>query len=140
MEAEAKGGITLAEPKNTADDVCEVTCVDEEKVTRLQEDIDDREVERMAVMFKGLADKSRMKILLALATEGELCVCDASHILGASIASTSHHLRYLRKLGLAKYRKEGKLVYYSLDDSHIKDIVTLASEHQHELTARDGTN
>ncbi|MDQ0298024.1 DNA-binding transcriptional ArsR family regulator [Salibacterium salarium] len=130
----------MAEPKDLIGDVCEVTCVDEEKVRRLQETIDDREVDRMATMFKGLADKNRMKIMLALATEGELCVCDTSNILGASIASTSHHLRYLRKLGLAKYRKEGKLVYYSLDDSHIKDIVTLASDHQHELTVRDNTN
>ncbi|WP_246031490.1 ArsR/SmtB family transcription factor [Salibacterium salarium] len=130
----------MAEPKDATGDVCEVTCVDEEKVKRLQETIDDREVDRMATMFKGLADKNRMKIMLALATEGELCVCDTSNILGASIASTSHHLRYLRKLGLAKYRKEGKLVFYSLDDSHIKDIVTLASDHQHELTVRDNTN
>ncbi|MFZ4451448.1 ArsR/SmtB family transcription factor [Salibacterium aidingense] len=118
-------------------DICEVTCVDEEKVARLHVSIDNRRVERMAVMFKGLADKNRMKILLALAAEEELCVCDASNLLDASIASTSHHLRYLRKLGLVKYRKEGKLVYYSLDDSHVEDIVTLASHHQQEVSVRE---
>ncbi|MGY4688689.1 ArsR/SmtB family transcription factor [Salibacterium sp. K-3] len=119
------------------DDVCDVTCVDEEKVKRLQASIDDEQVERMAVMFKGLADKSRMKVLQALEAEGELCVCDTSNLLGASTASTSHHLRYLRKLGLVKYRKEGKLVYYSLDDSHVEEMVKLAGDHQQELTVRE---
>ncbi|MFD2705819.1 ArsR/SmtB family transcription factor [Salibacterium lacus] len=119
------------------EEVCEVTCVDEEKVARLQASIDDDKMDRMAVMFKGLADKSRMKVLQALASEGEICVCDASHLLGASTASTSHHLRYLRKLGLVKYRKEGKLVYYSLEDSHVEDMIKLAGAHQQEITDRE---
>ncbi|SFE57405.1 ArsR/SmtB family transcription factor [Alteribacillus iranensis] len=119
------------------DDVCEITCVEQEKVDRVRGKLVEEETERMVNMFKGLADKSRMKIVQALAMEGELCVCDAANILGASIASTSHHLRYLRKLGLAKYRKEGKLVYYSLDDEHVQQIVELASDHQHEIGARE---
>ncbi|MFB4163209.1 ArsR/SmtB family transcription factor [Alteribacillus sp. JSM 102045] len=126
----------MAESKQTAPDVCEVTCVDREKVDRIRESVNDRDTEQMANMFKGLADKNRMKIVQALAMEGELCVCDAANILEASIASTSHHLRYLRKLGLAKYRKEGKLVYYSLDDSHIQKITELAAVHQQEIIER----
>ncbi|WP_158737912.1 metalloregulator ArsR/SmtB family transcription factor [Alteribacillus sp. YIM 98480] len=126
----------MAKPKEAASDVCEVTCVEREKVERVRGSVNDREIEQMANMFKGLADKNRMKIVQALAIEGELCVCDAANILEASIASTSHHLRYLRKLGLAKYRKQGKLVYYSLDDNHIKKIAELASVHQKEISSR----
>ncbi|SFO92619.1 ArsR/SmtB family transcription factor [Salibacterium halotolerans] len=119
------------------EEVCEVTCVDEEKVARLQASIDDGQMDRMAAMFKGLADKNRMTVLQALAAEGEICVCDASHLLGASTATTSHHLRYLRKLGLVKYRKEGKLVYYSLEDSHVEDMIKLAQTHQQEMQDRE---
>lgn len=126
----------MAKPREAAPDVCEVTCVEREKVERIRGSVNDREMEQMANMFKGLADKNRMKIVQALALEGELCVCDAANILEASIASTSHHLRYLRKLGLAKYRKQGKLVYYSLDDNHIQKIAELASIHQKELSSR----
>ncbi|SDH99254.1 ArsR/SmtB family transcription factor [Alteribacillus bidgolensis] len=126
----------MAKPKEAAPDVCEVTCVEREKVERVRSSVNDREMEQMANMFKGLADKNRMKIVQALALEGELCVCDAANILEASIASTSHHLRYLRKLGLAKYRKQGKLVYYSLDDNHIQEIAELASIHQKEISSR----
>lgn len=123
--------------KGMAEDICEITCVEHEKVERVREKMVEDEIERMVNMFKGLADKSRMKIVQALAMEGELCVCDTANILGASIATTSHHLRYLRKLGLAKYRKEGKLVYYSLDDDHIHQIVEIAVDHQHELSERE---
>lgn len=126
----------MGESQETASDICEVTCVEREKVQRLRDSIENQEVERMANMFKGLADKNRMKIVQALAVEGELCVCDAANLLNASTASTSHHLRYLRKIGLTKYRKEGKLVYYSLDDTHVQQIVELAADHQHELTER----
>ncbi|MDA3130879.1 metalloregulator ArsR/SmtB family transcription factor [Aliibacillus thermotolerans] len=89
--------------------------------------------ERMVNLFKGLADKNRMKIVQALYLEGEMCVCEAADLLDATVATTSHHLRYLRKLGLAKFRKEGKLVYYSLDDEHVEQIVQLAMDHQKEL-------
>ncbi|WP_240376899.1 ArsR/SmtB family transcription factor [Bacillus piscicola] len=127
----------MAKANVKAEDVCETACVEREKVERVKQQINEEESERMANMFKGLADKNRMTIVQALAMEGELCVCDAANILGASTASTSHHLRYLRKLGLAKYRKEGKLVYYSLDDSHVQQIVELAVDHQQELNERE---
>ncbi|SDH26004.1 cadmium-sensing regulator, CadC [Alteribacillus persepolensis] len=122
--------------QSSADDVCEITCVDRTKVERVKAAMEDEAIEHMVSMFKGLADKNRMKIVQALAYEGELCVCDTAHIIEASIASTSHHLRTLRKLGLAKYRKEGKLVYYSLDDSHVEEMAKLATIHQKEMADR----
>lgn len=59
-----------------------------------------------------LSDDTRIKIAYALSLEDELCVCDVANIVGATTTTTSHHLRLLKNLGLANYRKEGKLVYY----------------------------
>ncbi|WP_336867358.1 metalloregulator ArsR/SmtB family transcription factor, partial [Peribacillus frigoritolerans] len=74
----------------------------------------------VAKIFKALSDDTRIKIAYSLSLEDELCVCDVANIVGATTATTSHHLRLLKNLGLANYRKEGKLVYYSLDDEHVK--------------------
>lgn len=93
----------------------------------------------MVRIFKVLADETRMKIAFALCMEDELCVCDVAHIIGSTLATASHHLRMLRQLGLAKFRKEGKLVFYSLEDDHIRDILLLSSTHSEELTAHATT-
>ncbi len=87
----------------------------------------------VAKIFKALSDDTRIKIAYALSIESELCVCDVANIIGSSNATASHHLRLLRNLGLAKYRKEGKLVYYSLDDAHVKQLIKVAFEHQKEV-------
>ncbi|MNW68600.1 Cadmium resistance transcriptional regulatory protein CadC [compost metagenome] len=86
-------------------------------------------------MFKVLADETRMKIAYALCEEDELCVCDVANIIGSTMATASHHLRSLKQLGLAKYRKEGKLVFYSLEDDHVRELIRLASTHSKELIA-----
>lgn len=119
--------------KKVPNDVCETTVVNKEKVEWAKAKMTEEATERMVNLFKGLADKKRMKIVQALYLEGEMCVCEAADLLDATVATTSHHLRYLRKLGLAKFRKEGKLVYYSLDDEHVEQIVQLAMDHQKEL-------
>ncbi|WP_096199017.1 ArsR/SmtB family transcription factor [Bacillus sp. FJAT-45350] len=115
-----------------AKDECEVFCVDEKSVSSLKEIIASENIKSMVQMFKALADDTRMKIAYALTEESELCVCDVATIIGSSTATASHHLRLLRNLGLAKYRKEGKLVYYSLDDEHIKQLIVMAYEHSKE--------
>ncbi len=114
------------------EDCCEVLCFDEAKVKRVQAGVNIEETSVAARMFKALADETRMKIAYALCLEEELCVCDVANIIGSSVATASHHLRLLRKLGLAKYRKEGKLVFYSLDDDHVKQLVLLAMAHSKE--------
>lgn len=114
-------------------DICEVTCVDEEKVSKVQEKLNNQNPTEVAKIFKALSDDTRIKIAYALSVEDELCVCDVANIVGSTTATASHHLRLLRNLGLAKYRKEGKLVFYSLDDEHVKQLINVAFEHQLEV-------
>lgn len=111
-------------------DICEIQCFDEEKVNRLKQRVP--EANGVAKIFKALADDTRAKIIYALALEEELCVCDVANIIGSTIANTSHHLRLLRNMGLAKFRKEGKLVFYSLDDSHVRHLIMAGVEHAQE--------
>lgn len=111
---------------------CEVFCFDEAKVGRLRPLLSSRDIGKAAQLFKALADETRLKIAYALTQEEELCVCDAAHIVGSTTATASHHLRLLYKFGLAKYRKEGKLVFYALEDDHVKQLVLLALTHVEE--------
>ncbi|KJS15751.1 MAG: ArsR family transcriptional regulator [Peptococcaceae bacterium BRH_c4b] len=108
------------------EDVCEIFCSDQAKVERIRKLI--HATEGLASMFKSLADDTRIKIVYALSLD-ELCVCDVANITGSSVATASHHLRLLRNSGLAKYRKEGKLVYYSLQDNCIREIINAAIRH-----------
>ncbi len=116
-------------------DCCEIYCYDEEKVQRVQTSINNEDTLGMANMFKVLADETRLKIALALCQEDELCVCDVANIIGSSLATASHHLRTLKKMGLANARKEGKLVFYSLDDEHVRQLIQIASTHHQEVVA-----
>lgn len=118
-------------------DVCEITCVDSEKTNRVQEQLAQVNVADVIKIFKALSDETRMKIAYALTLEEELCVCDVANIVGATTATASHHLRHLKSLGLAKYRKEGKLVFYSLDDEHVKLLIDIAYTHQKEVSGRE---
>lgn len=76
----------------------------------------DTTLEEVEVLFSALADRARLKILLALGDGEELCVCDVAHVLGVSISTASHHLRKLRDLKLLRYRNDGRMAYYSLRD------------------------
>jgi len=106
---------------------CECFCFDVEKVNRLKKNV--TAAEGLARFFKALGDETRIKIIYSLAQE-ELCVCDVSQILGTSVAAVSHHLRLLKNMGLAKSRKQGKMVFYSLVDPCIKIIINTALKHQ----------
>ena len=114
-------------------DICEIDCSDEQKVRHIQGKIQQDHLSDVTQLFKALADENRSKIVYALCCEDELCVCDLSYIIGATVANTSHHLRNLYKQGIVKYRKEKKLVYYSLDDNHIKQIMMVALAHKKEV-------
>lgn len=115
------------------DDVCEVTCVDEEKVSRVKESVTQHNTLAVSQIFKALSDDTRVKIAFSLYEEEELCVCDVANIVGCTTATASHHLRLLRNMGLARYRKEGKLVFYSLDDDHVRQLIQIAFAHQKEV-------
>nr|WP_289038063.1 metalloregulator ArsR/SmtB family transcription factor [uncultured Allobacillus sp.] len=114
-------------------DTCEVFCYNEEKVEQVQQDLEEVDIKGTAMLLKAIADEKRAKIVYALCQEEELCVCDLANIIGATVATTSHHLRTLYKQGVVRYRKEHKLAFYSLDDDHIKQIMLVAIEHQKEV-------
>ncbi|MDQ0273399.1 ArsR/SmtB family transcription factor [Cytobacillus purgationiresistens] len=116
--------------KDRMHDVCETFSYDEEKVNRVQLRVG--EVSGLEQLFKALSDATRIKIAYALTIEDELCVCDVANIIGSSTATASHHLRLLRSIGLAKFRKEGKLAFYSLDDDHVKQLIQVAYAHHKE--------
>lgn len=114
-------------------DTCEIYCYDEQKVNRLQGDLVRENMGNVAQLFKALADENRAKIAYCLCLDEELCVCDIANIIGSTVATASHHLRTLHKQGIVKYRKEGKLAFYSLDDDHIKQLMTIALAHKKEV-------
>ncbi|GAE27396.1 cadmium efflux system accessory protein [Halalkalibacter wakoensis JCM 9140] len=111
---------------------CEIYIYDEEKVNRIQDDLQTVDISSVAHMLKAIADENRAKITYALCQDEELCVCDIANIIGITVANASHHLRTLHKQGVVKFRKEGKLAFYSLDDEHIKQIMIIALTHSRE--------
>jgi len=89
------------------------------------------EVAGLSELFKVLGDETRTRILYLLSLQ-ELCVCDIAEIMEMSLPAVSHHLRLLKALRIVKYRREGKQVYYSLDDDHIVGLIRMAQEHYEE--------
>src|SRR5690625_6903160 len=94
-----------------------------------------QKIEKIAgveLIFKALSDATRLKVAYALTLAQELCVHDVANVIGATTATASHHLRLLRQMKLAKYRREGKLIFYSLDDDHVRQLVYVAMVHARE--------
>ncbi len=113
--------------------VCQVNIIDEKKVKAVQKKIlGDSLINELSETFKNLSDFTRLKILLALAEE-ELCVCDIAALTDVSVSAISHQLRLLKNNRLVTYKKKGKMVYYSLDDGHVKRIVKEAARHSKEM-------
>ena len=86
------------------------------------------EAQALADTFKTLADPNRVKLIFAL-MHRELCVCDLAAVIGASDSSVSHQLRILRTQKLVKFRRDGKILYYSLTDDHISGLFKQGLEH-----------
>lgn len=86
----------------------------------------------IAELFKVFGDSTRMKIICCL-FEHEMCVCDIAELINSTQSAVSHQLRVLKQAKLVKYRKEGKTVYYSLDDDHVKEIYEKGREHIEEV-------
>lgn len=82
----------------------------------------------MAGLFSALGDPTRLRLAVALA-HGPLCVCDLAATVGLSESAVSHHLRLLRSLGLVRTSREGRLVYYLLDDDHVRTLIRQARNH-----------
>lgn len=102
--------------------------VTEEKCSKIEIGVDENEVHRLSEFFKVFGDGTRLKILLLLAKR-ELCVHQLSDLLDMQQTAVSHQLKILRQTRLVKFRKEGKHVFYSLDDSHIGELMKVGLEH-----------
>ncbi len=110
------------------DESPEPYCSDPGKVRRLQGDVG--QAEGLGTLFKALSDETRAKIAFCL-SRAELCVGDVAMILGMSIQAVSHHLRLLRALRLVRSRREGKMVFYTLDDAHVVQVIEQGLAHLH---------
>jgi ArsR family transcriptional regulator len=115
--------------KRKNDDLCDTFFFDPEKVKKISEKmLKEKQAMELARLFQAMGDPSRVKIIFAL-WQQELCVCDLAHLLGLSVSAVSHQLRLLRNLRLVKYRRDGRMVYYSLDDVHIEKLFNEGLEH-----------
>ena len=112
--------------------LCDCHAIHEDVIERVRSDMpDSKDFRGLANLYKMFADYTRIRILWALSCE-EMCVCDLAVLLGMTKSAISHQLKSLRLTNLVKYDKQGKIVYYSLADDHIKDIFEKGFEHIHE--------
>lgn len=108
---------------------CDYIHVHEDIVNRVNETMPDEEIlYDLADLFKIFGDSTRIKILYVL-FESEMCVCDIAQLLNMTQSAISHQLRALKQSKLVKYRREGKTVFYSLADGHVRAIMDQGMEH-----------
>ena len=86
------------------------------------------QMERLAALYKAMGDPNRLRMLLAL-RDGEMCVCDLAALTGISDSAVSHALRRLKDLALVKNRRDGQILYYSLDDHHVDQLLANSLDH-----------
>jgi len=109
--------------------MCQVRCIHPETVAEARAQLEDAQTYRqLAEVFGALADPTRVRIVHTLLRE-ELCTCDIAAVVGISESGVSQHLRILRALRLVKSRRDGKFVYYTLDDAHIALLVQIGLTH-----------
>ena len=114
------------------DEVCDLVQIDLARVRKIRSAlVTPDNVQGLADTFSALGDPTRVRILDAL-SHGELCVCDLAAVLGLSQSAVSHQLRLLRGIRLVKPRREGRIVFYSLDDQHIISIFKQTLQHVEE--------
>ena len=115
-----------------SEDTCKDHSIDEKKVKTLKEIIpEEKDIFALAETFKALSDPTRVKIIFCLSKK-ELCVHELAALLNMSLSAISHQLRILRNMRLVKFRKEGKKVFYLLDDRHIENLFNQGWEHVRE--------
>jgi len=113
-------------------DRCHVRCIHVDRVERARKTAAlPEEIERMAGIFGAISDPTRLKMLLALQNE-PMCVCDLAAFLEISESAASHQLRRLKDRSLVKARREGQVLYYSLDDDHVRHLLETGLAHAGE--------
>lgn len=109
--------------------ICQENCPHFNLINQVKlSNIDREEIQDLSEMFKIFSDETRLRIICAILNT-ELCVCDLCELLNLNQSAVSHQLQLLRSSKLVKYRKEGKQVYYSLEDEHIESIIKMALAH-----------
>lgn len=109
--------------------ICDCNIIHQEVVDKTVSKMPDADLfNKLAEFFKILGDTTRAKILYAL-DQNEMCVCDIANVLKMSKSSISHQLGTLRRSGIVRCRKEGKEVYYMLDDDHVRKVIEIGIEH-----------
>jgi ArsR family transcriptional regulator len=117
---------------NTENPICDCDIIDESAVAEVRGKMPpDEDFFHLAELFKMFSDPTRLAILRALYIR-EVCVCDLAALLGVTKSAVSHQLKSLRQLRLVKYERRGKIVTYSLADSHVEEIFEKGLEHIHE--------
>lgn len=112
--------------------ICGEKCPHYQTICEVKLDLpSENEVEDLATIFKIFSDTTRLRIICAI-IEKELCVCDLCELLNLTQSNVSHQLQILRTNKLVKYRKEGKQVYYTVKDDHVKKVISIALEHIRE--------
>lgn len=107
---------------NEDDALCSCTIVHEDVIRQVRTGLsDDTQLRKTAELFKAVSDPTRLKIVNALIL-AEMCVCDIAALMNMTQPAVSHHLKVLRQMHLVKYRRDGKIVYYSLDDEHVSNV------------------
>ena len=110
-------------------DTCSIKCVNVKKMARTLGSIPESgNILKMADIFKALSVPSRLKIVLILMTQ-EHCVCEIAAICGQTDSAVSHQLRLLRTLNIVKNRRQGKIVYYSINDDHVAELINMSLIH-----------
>lgn len=118
-------------------DDCEVRCVRPETVSRARAVLEAGDIYGdLATLFAALADRTRARIVHLLLNE-EMCTCDLARVLGVSESAASQHLRVLRTLNLVTSRRAGKVVFYSLDDQHVSQLIQTGLAHLGHQEAAD---
>lgn len=120
---------TASAKTRRAKDLCEIEMFHPKRVASARKRMLPRaQIDDLSAVFQCLGHPTRVKILHSL-FRGELCVCDLAQVLGLSVSAISHQLRILRSLRLVKFRKDGKMAYYAIDDEHVRSLLALGLDH-----------
>ena len=119
----------------TEPDECAVRSVDAAKVAAAKaRAIPDTDVERITELFRLVGEPTRVRLLYALVEAGEMCVCDLAAVVDSPETSVSHALRILRMAGIVRTRRDGRMIYYSLTDAHVRLLLDVTAEHLRHTT------
>lgn len=133
----ARADTTSGQPSNdvsvgsgTEPDECSVRSVDAAKVAAAKaRAIPNTDVERITELFRLVGEPTRVRLLYALVEAGEMCVCDLAAVVDSPETSVSHALRLLRMAGIVRTRRDGRMIYYSLTDAHVRLLLDVTAEH-----------